>query len=50
MVNGRVISEYVKTEDPPKRKILVLINPFGGAGAAARNWQTARTILEKAYV
>jgi len=21
--------------DPPKRKVLVLINPFGGAGAAA---------------
>mmetsp|Transcript_34564 Transcript_34564/g.33769 ORF Transcript_34564/g.33769 Transcript_34564/m.33769 type:complete len:89 (+) Transcript_34564:566-832(+) len=35
---------------PPKRKLLVLINPFGGAGAAERNWQLAEVILNKCYV
>mmetsp|Transcript_8234 Transcript_8234/g.6137 ORF Transcript_8234/g.6137 Transcript_8234/m.6137 type:complete len:113 (+) Transcript_8234:542-880(+) len=35
---------------PPKRKILVLINPFSGAGAAARNWVLAEELLSKAYI
>ena len=30
--------------------MIVLINPFGGAGAAARNWEVARTLMEKAYI
>ena len=29
---------------------MVLINPFGGAGAAAGNWNIARPFLEKAHV
>jgi sphingosine kinase len=29
--------------------MLVLINPFGGAGAAARNWDTAEPLLKDAY-
>jgi len=29
---------------------LLLINPFGGAGAAARNWVLAQEILEKSYI
>jgi diacylglycerol kinase family enzyme len=35
---------------PPKRKLLVLINPFSGRGLAAAKWLIARPILEKAYV
>ncbi len=35
---------------PPKRKILILLNPFSGHGAAAANWEVARVILEKCYV
>ena len=35
---------------PDKRKVCVLINPFGGAGAARRNWETAKPLLEKANV
>jgi sphingosine kinase len=35
---------------PPKRKILVLINPFSGRRMAAANWLIARPILEKAYL
>ena len=35
---------------PPKRKILVLINPFSGRRQAAANWLIARPILEKAHV
>jgi hypothetical protein len=50
MVNGTIINEKVPEQDPPKRKVLVLINPFGGAGAAARNFETARPLLEAAYI
>ena len=41
---------YVKGQEPPKRKILVLINPFGGAGAAAAASAIARPLLERAHV
>ena len=37
-------------EMPPKRKILVLINPFSGRRLAAANWLIARPIMEKAHV
>jgi len=40
----------LKIEMPPKRKILILLNPFSGHGAAAANWEVARVILEKCYV
>ncbi len=30
------------------RRVLVLINPFAGAGAALRNWQQAQRIFELA--
>lgn len=35
---------------PRRRKVLVLVNPFSGGGAAARNWELARPILEKAHI
>jgi len=41
---------YKGEEEPYKRKLLVLANPFGGAGAAARNWEVAKPILEESYV
>jgi len=50
MVGGHILSGEDQDKDPPKRKVLVLINPFGGAGAAARNWETARALMEKAYI
>lgn len=37
-------------EMPPKRKLLVLINPFSGRRLAAANWILVRPILEKAHV
>ena len=50
MVDGTIINEKVAEQDPPRRKVLVLINPFGGAGAAARNFEMARPLLEDAYI
>jgi sphingosine kinase len=35
---------------PPKRKILILINPFSGRRLAARNWEIARPLLELAHI
>jgi sphingosine kinase len=35
---------------PKKRKILVLVNPFSGQGLAARSWEVAQPILERAHV
>ncbi len=32
----------------PKRKILVFINPFGGAGAAVANWAEAQPLFDLA--
>jgi sphingosine kinase len=35
---------------PPKRRLLILINPFSGRRLAPKNWNKARPILEKAHV
>ena len=35
---------------PRKRKVLILINPFSGGGAAAANWVIAKGLLDKAYI
>ena len=35
-------------ELPKMRRILVFINPFGGAGAAAANWLIARPLFDLA--
>jgi sphingosine kinase len=35
---------------PLKRKMLVLLNPFGGGGRAIRTWQTAQTMLRDAHI
>jgi sphingosine kinase len=37
-------------EMPPKRRLLILVNPFSGGGVAARSWERARIILEKCHV
>lgn len=37
-------------EMPPKKKLLILINPFSGRRLAARNWEIARVILDKCHV
>ena len=37
-------------EDPQKRKVLILLNPFGGAGAARRNWAVVQPMLDKAHL
>jgi hypothetical protein len=37
-------------EMPKKRKLLILLNPFSGGGAAARSWEASQPILEKAHV
>jgi len=50
MVSAHILSGEDQEADPPKRKVLVLINPFGGAGAAARNWEIARVLMEKAHI
>ena len=42
--------QYQAESDPVKRKILILINPFGGAGAAAGNWVIARPMLENSNI
>ena len=41
---------YNEESDPERRKVLVLINPFGGAGAAAAAWNVAHPFLESANV
>lgn len=36
-------------DEPPKaRNVMILINPFGGAGAAAAAWRTSQVLLENA--
>jgi diacylglycerol kinase family enzyme len=35
-------------EQKPMRRILVMINPFGGAGAAAASWESARMLFDRA--
>ncbi|CDW91094.1 UNKNOWN [Stylonychia lemnae] len=37
-------------EFPKKRRVLVLVNPFSGRRLAARMWEIARPILEKAHI
>lgn len=41
---------YHDDYDPEKRKLLVLLNPFGGAGAARRNWTMVETYFQKAHL
>ena len=41
---------FVADSDPEKTKILVLLNPFGGAGAAPRNWAIAQPLFQLAHV
>ena len=36
--------------DPKKRKLLILLNPFGGAGAARRNWAVVEPYFQKAHL
>ena len=36
--------------DPKPRNALVLLNPFGGAGAARQNWQQVVGMFEKAHI
>lgn len=35
---------------PPKRKLLVLVNPFSGRRLAARHWLIAKEIFDKSYI
>ena len=35
---------------PPKKKILALLNPFGGMGLAPRKWEVAKQIIDKAHI
>ena len=41
---------FVDDIDPEKRKVLVLLNPFGGAGAAFRNWAVAEPMFRLAHI
>jgi len=38
------------TETVPKKKVLALLNPFGGMGLAPRKWEKARQILDLAHL
>lgn len=49
-VSGFVKVLIMLIEMPRKRKMLVLVNPFSGGGEAARSWDTARPIIEKAHL
>ena len=35
---------------PPKRRVLVLVNPFSGQRLAARVWAISEQILMRAYI
>ena len=35
---------------PEKKKILALLNPFGGMGLAPRKWEIAKQITDKAHL
>lgn len=37
-------------ELPPKRKLLIFLNPFSNHGRAARVWLLAKQVLNKAYI
>ena len=41
---------FVDDIDPEKRKVLVLLKPFGGAGAAFRNWAVAEPMFRLAHI
>jgi sphingosine kinase len=41
---------YIEDQDPVKPKILILLNPFGGAGAARINWQQVEPMMDKAHI
>ena len=34
----------------PRKKILALLNPFGGRGLAPAKWETAKEIFNKSHV
>lgn len=36
--------------NPRKRKLLIFLNPFSCAGRAAKVWQQAKVILDKAFI
>ena len=41
LILGAANQKCFKTDsEPEKRKALLLLNPFGGAGAADKNWET----------
>ena len=40
----------IKDLEPPKKRVLALLNPFGGMGLAPRKWQTAKEILDLAHI
>ena len=55
LLKGSIIKEVSSLninalEMPPKRKLLVLLNPFSGAGQAARSWDVSLPILDKGHV
>ncbi len=41
---------FNELEMPPKRKIVFIINPFGGKGTARQIWEKVKTLLEIANV
>jgi len=50
MLWGLAKLPYEHDRDPVKPKLLVLSNPFGGAGAARGNWQLVEPLFQKAHV
>lgn len=41
---------YRDDEDPRPRRALVLLNPFGGAGAARQNWEHVQSMFDQAHI
>ena len=41
---------YRDDSDPKPRNALVLLNPFGGAGAARNNWAIVEPVFERAHI
>lgn len=41
---------YVEGKEPKKRRMMILINPFGGAGAAAQAWLDAQPLLTVSHI
>ena len=46
VMDGQDLRKIILDVLPKKRRVLVFINPFGGAGAAATNWLVARPLFE----